>query len=237
MKTIHRPVCSLFLLIALTTPLHGAQADSFWQTLFRVTGISATPRSMKDVNGQKSGNIWTVNLAQQSRSQVTRDGGYRFPVFLPADQNILALKGDEMVQVAVHGGEARALHTLQRAVKIVGFNKENYDQVLILRENEDGTPLVGFLSLKTGQVTSIPYDKNSDEDRLMLSHLLGWERVYNDTRVYVKVEIKGSRYKSDVYIKRGNQDEINLSECGGAICDQPSLSHNGRQVVFIQAER
>ena len=65
------------------------------------------------------------------------------------------------------------------------------------------------------------------------------KRVYGDTKVYVRTESKsdmaGSVGWTDVYLKQGNNSPLNVSRCDGVNCGQPSLSNDGRQVVFVKA--
>jgi hypothetical protein len=229
-------ISSLFLFLASMPP--ETHADPFWKTVLRVTGISATPSQLKSVSDEIEGDIWVVDLTQENRLiKVTSEGRYHSPVFLPGNQQILALKDGKVVQVSVAGGNTTILYTIKGLVKIVGFVKDNQDNILILRK-EDGGLLAGLLSLKTGQIMTMPYDRESKRDRQMLAHLTGWERVYDDTRVYVKAENKpgiiGSIEWTDVFIQQGNGTPVNISRCDGENCGQPSISSDRKFVVFIK---
>ena len=73
----------------------------------------------------------------------------------------------------------------------------------------------------------------------MLTHLRGWERVYGNTKVYVKKEtrtdLSGLLEWTDVYLKQSDKDPRNVSKCDGINCGQPSSSENGRYVVYVKA--
>ena len=175
-------------------------------------------------------------------SRITPGDGYWAPVFMPGDQNILALKDNALVRIPVHGGATTLVYSVKRVQKLVGFNKANPDQLLLLvaQEKEDEPPGVELLSLQNGQVVSIPYDQTKEEDMAMVSHLKGWERVYGTTTVYVQGEtIRRTPTRrvgyTDVYLQPAGQPPVNLSKCNGALCGQPSLSHDGRLVVFIKS--
>lgn len=228
----------LVCIISLVMIIHQAWAESFWDSVLRITGISSNPSTQKGPSDEiEAGDIWVVNLVHKTRQRLTKDGGYRSPIFVPGDQHILALNGNTLIQVPFPGEEPEKLYTIKGIVKIVGFHKEDQDKILILIEDNDGRLLIGLFSLKSGQVTSIIYDAASKEDRRMLIHLKGWERVYGNTKVYVKSETKdsisGLLEWTDVYIKQG-KDAINISKCDGVKCGQPSLSNDGRQVVFVK---
>jgi|RhiMetdeSRZDD1v2_1073273.scaffolds.fasta_scaffold27279_5 hypothetical protein len=227
--------------VSLAGSWHQAWAASFWDTVLRITGISATPSQQKGPDDElEAGDIWVADLAHNTRLRVTRDGGYRSPVFMPGDDSLLALQGGQLVRLPVAGGSSQTLATIKGVVKLVGFHRKDADKVLLLME-DSGRFTVGLLSLTSGQVTPVPYDERSDKDLLMLSHIKGWERTYGVTKVYVKSEsqlgLASPVEWSDVYIQQGSKDPVNLSKCDGVSCNQPSLSHSGQQVAFVKLGR
>jgi hypothetical protein len=233
------PLCWVWL-ITLAIPLQEAWCQSFWATVLRVTGISATPSQLKGPDDEiQAGDIWVADLARKTQLRVTRHGGYRSPVFLAGDEHILALKGNTIILIPLSGGEPKSLYTLKEIAKIVGLDKGDPDKALILLQKEAGSDAAGVLSLKSGQVTLLPYDRESQEYGGMISHMKEWERVYGNTKVYVRTESKsdmaGTVGWTDVYLKQGNSSPLNVSRCDGVNCGQPSLSNDGRQVVFVKA--
>jgi hypothetical protein len=42
--------------------------------------------------------------------------------------------------------------------------------------------------------------------------------------------------RTDVFRNLGNGGPLNLSHCNGVNCGQPSLSENGRLLVFVRAK-
>lgn len=233
---------ALLAIAAMALAPPAALSASFLETVLKVAGISAMPSAQKGPSDDldAAGEIWIANVAERTLLRVTGKGRYNSPVFLPGDQSILALSGLRLVRIPLQGGEVEPLYTLKGVSKLVGFNKENPDQVLVLFEETDGSPSLGFLSLRTGQVTPVPHDRTSREHRAMIAHIKQWDRVYGDTTLYVKSEIKervaGAVEWTDVYIKRGTSAPVNLSRCDGMNCGQPALSHDGRQVVFVKME-
>jgi hypothetical protein len=234
------PLCWLWM-ISLAIPLDRAWADSFLTKVLRVTGISVSPSQLKgpDEEGE-AGDLWLVNIAQNTQAQLTRDGSYRSPVFAPGDAHILALRGEALVRLPKTGGTPERLHTVKGVTKIVGFDQTDQDQALILLK-EDGGAAVGLLSLTSGHLIRLPYDRTSAEHQRLVTHLQEWERVYGETKLYVKGESKrtlaGAMEWTDVYFKRGETPPLNLSKCDGINCGQPSLSHDGGQVVYISADQ
>jgi hypothetical protein len=229
-------------LAVLTGPDAGAQGGSFLKALLSVTGISATPSAQKGPGDElEAGDVWIANLVKGTRVRLTREGGYRSPVFGPGEQAVLALRQSVLMTIPLGGGEGTALHALTRPSKLVGLSPERPLEVLAVFEEADGAPWLGFVALASGQVTRLPHDRSSREDRAMVAHVSDWERVYGSTSVYVRTESKqglaGPVEWTDVYLKRGGGDPVNVSRCDGAGCGQPSLSRDGSQVVFVKVPR
>ena len=226
--------------LALSYP--GVAAESFWDTVLRITGIAATPSQQRGAGaGPEAGDIWVINLAQKTRLRLTRNGGYRSPIFLPGDASLLALKGDAVMQIPLSGSEPVRLHTVKGVAKLVGVHQEAPDKVLILLTGPDDQHAVGLLSVQSGQVTPLPYDHQSGDAQRLYRHLQGWERVYGDTTLSIQDQSTPGGADAgewtDVFLKRGDEASVNLSACKGASCGQPSLSHDGRQIAFVKAER
>ena len=238
-------LCALLFL----PPIAGA--EGFLQTLLKITGISRTPSQQKGLDSELQGEIWISRVDQNRKSRIGSGAGYRSPLFTPKDDFIIALNGNSIVRFPVTGGSEQTLHTFEAppgapaVMKLVGFNTDALDQVLMIFEQADGLPLVKLFSLETRKLTDLRYEANNPDERRMVDHLVGWERVYTDTpdhgpiRLYVDITVERGRFGfmrkySDVYIerRRGSRD---FSQCDRVSCGQPSLSHDGRQVVYIRA--
>jgi hypothetical protein len=211
------------------------------QWLLRFLGISATPSAMKGEDDKIAGDIWLANLDTRASQSITRDGGYRSPIILAGNSKVLALKGDEVIEIEIESHEIKKLYTVKGIVKLVGVNTGDSNQVLFLRQDQQQGDSVGALSLKDGRVEARELDANSDDDRRMLAHLRGWERVFDGGKaiVYTKIETKeglaGAVEWSDVYLKREGHQTINVSNCDGVDCGQPSMSANGQLVVYLKS--
>jgi hypothetical protein len=213
---------------------------TFWQRLLRFAGISATPSAQKAPGDEAAaGDIWLVEMGSMQASRLTRDGGYRSPIFLAGDKKIIALKAPYVMEISIAGGEPKKLLCVKQVVKLVGANMDDPNSILVLMEDQSRSPGLGLLTLTDGSVTKIPPEEN-EEYRKALTHAEGWERVYGATKVFVKTEVKndlvGTVEWSDVYLKQRDSPPKNLSRCDGINCSQPSLSQDGRSVVYVKPQ-
>ena len=232
---------SLFIGVAVIgVALGGAssgRADSLLDRIMRVLGISATPSQMKGDSDVSAGQIWIADLERDTRTALTTDFDYRWPVYESTGEAIVALRGESLVAIPTKNGQVKTLHDIPGVEKLVGFDGEDPDKLLVVLDKE-AAPLA-LLSLKTGELTLLPYDPKSKEHRLMLSHVRGQERVYGTAHVYVKTESKlgleGELEWGEVYLQQGESTPRDVSKGDGVNCDQPSLSPNARAVVYVRA--
>jgi hypothetical protein len=220
------------------TPQKQPPTPSLWQRLSRILGLTATPSTQKGPgDDEAAGEVWVVDLSLNSRLKLTQTDSYHSPIFAEGDKSILAFKGDEIVKIPVSGGKTRKLATVKGASKLIGVDRDNQRQVLVLSEEQDRISL-RLLSLTTGKMTVVPFDEQSRDDRRTIAHLRGWERVYDDSKVYARKETKntsiGLTEWTDVYFKRGDSKPVNVSSCDGINCGQPSLSQNKKFLVYIK---
>jgi Tol biopolymer transport system component len=230
----------LTVLAALALPL-SAGADTLLDKLLSVAGLTAAPAQLRGPGDDvEAGNIWIANLDRRTATALTRDGGYRSPVFSPADGSVYALKGDVIVRFPPNTGNAVTVQKLPGALKLVGFDGKNNDEIVVLLDSgaaAAGSPL-GVVSLKSGRVAPLPYNAKSEDQRRMIAQIRGQRRVYNETSVYTKTESKRGLSRqiewTDVYLRRGDAEPQNVSLCDGVSCVQPALSPDGRRVAFVK---
>lgn len=212
-------------------------ADDFFDRIMQVLGISATPRQMRGESDTSAGQIWVADLERGTPTALTTESDYRWPVYEPSGQAVVALRGNNLVRVLASNGTVTVLHKIAGVEKLVGFDRTDPDKLLVVLDKET-TPLA-FLSLKTANLTPLPYDSRSEHHRQIFSHVKGQERVYGIARVYVKTESKrsmeGELQWDDVYLQRDNAAPRNVSNSDGFNCGQPSLSPDGKSIVYIRA--
>ena len=219
-----------------------ARAETFLQKILRITGVSATPSQQKgpgeEIEG--GGEIWLANVKTGSLRKLSASAGFRSPIFTADDRAVMAIKGETVWRLSLAGGPAQKLHDVAGLTKLVGPDRDDPDKILLMIERAD-TPVVALLSIASGKTTEIPYDPKLSEDRKLLSHLKGWERVYGDTKIYAQAQTReglaGTVEWYDVFLKKGDAEPVNVSRCDGANCGQPSLSGDGTQAVFVRSKQ
>ncbi|HEX4666040.1 MAG TPA: hypothetical protein VH207_05525 [Chthoniobacterales bacterium] len=228
------------LLVCLTIVIsQPAAAESLWEKILRITGITATPSQQKAPGEEMAsgGMIWIGDPATGTRRRVRDDGEFRSPIFAPDDSTILALRNGWLWRMDAETGKGDKAHHLSTVTKLIGKDRDDPDKILVLRE-ENGKEAPAFLSLKSGSLTDIPYDAQSAQDRNLLNHLRGWERDYGKVSVYPKAQrresVVGPVEWQDVFFKKGDAEPINVSRSDGDSCGQPSLSSDGSKVAYIR---
>jgi len=216
-------------------------ARSFTERLLKFLGISASPSTFKGPGDEVvTGDVWLADLESKTTRALTILGGYRSPIFLSGSNDILALRGTDVMRIASGGGDGKKLYSVDGIAKLVGCSSEDRNQaVVLLRGETDGRPRVGVLTISTGATIAMPYDVSSSQDRQMVESLQGWTRTYGDRELYVdgqsKEAFSGTVEWTDVFLKLGNAKPFDVSQCDGTNCGQPSLSENKRLVVFVKS--
>ena len=212
--------------------------ESLLKRLLRIAGLTAAPSQLRGpAEAVAPGNIWIVPTDRGTPKALTLDGGYTSPIF-STDGRVYALKGDTLVRLPQETGAGVAVHKVPRALKLVGFDSANADELVVLLDAPQNSSPLGVVSLRSGGVTPLPVDPASDEQRRMLAQIRGQERLYGRTSVYTRTERRGGVARnqewSDVFIRAGDAAPRNVSACNGVDCVQPALSPDGRSIVFIK---
>ena len=229
-----RLALGLAVVVALAAhPPTGVAEDSFWTTLLRVTGISASPRQQRSGDGERvAGELWLVPATGGAKSRLTRSGRFHSPIFLPGDRSVLALQEDRLARVDVANGTVEDLGPLPGVVKLVGVTRGNPNELAVLSV-AGGRLHVELLDRTSGRQTIVPHDLKNDQDRLMLAYVAGEERDYGGVRVFVEDQSTSYRQLTDVFIRREGQAAVNLTRGAGVNSRQPALSHDGRLVTYV----
>ena len=154
---------------------------------------------------------------------------------------MLALRGTEVMRVPSAGGEGKKLYSVEGILKLVGASSESATAILILLRSKDGGHArVAVLTVGTGAVTPVPYDPDSNQDLQMVEDLEGWSRTYGDRHIYVQKQNKQGLLSTvewhDVFLQIDSQAPVDVSQCDGVNCGQPSLSADGHWLVFVKTK-
>jgi hypothetical protein len=223
------------------TPAPPPRTESFWEKVLRISGISVTPSAMKGDEDGLTGDVHVLDLMVKTSRRLTFNGGYRSPIFLPGETSLLALKGEDVVELPFDGGAEKKRYTINGVVKLVGVSQDDETQVLYLSREREGQLTVGLLSLSNGRETKLDYNPESEEDKTLVARLSAWVRVYDNSKItlYTQLESKevsnGKPEWREVYLKRDSQPVEQITRCDGVNCGNPTLSQNGRYVAFIKA--
>jgi hypothetical protein len=233
---IRRLIPAFTLAAVVALPSHAA-TETIFQKLLRVSGLTANPAQMRGPGDDLNpGDVWVVGIGEKP-VPLTTGGGYSSPVFSPADGSLLALKGDTVVRIPAAGGAGVVVQRVPGALKLVGFEDTNTDEVIVLLRG--GPQPLAVLSLTGGKLTPLPYDAKAEDQRRMLAQVRGQQRVYGDTTLYIKTESRQGLSRTtewtDVYMQRGNATPQNLSACDGVNCGQPARSPDGRRIAFVKS--
>jgi hypothetical protein len=235
----HRCVAALFVILAICLGLASeTRAEPTIEKWLRVLGISVTPQTKGPAEDVEIGDLWIVSLPSKVRHRLTLEGGYRSPVFLVGDRDVLAIKGVLVVRIPVSGGEPKTVVAAPGVTQLIGVGASAPNDVLVLTEDEAGRRSIGVLSLIDGKIAKLP-TASSEDDRRIIDRLNHVGLVYGDIMLTIETTteqgLSGSRTWSDVYVTRPGQPKQNVSQCDDVNCGQPSLSHDGSNVVFVKA--
>lgn len=216
-------------------------ATTFTEKVLKFLGISASSSTFKGPGDEVvTGNIWLADLQSATTRSLTSTTSYRSPIFLHGSNDVLALRGRDVVQISP-GGAAKKLCSVEGITKLVGGGLEDRGKVIILLVGgADGRPRVALLNIGSGATTALSYDSESHQDLEMVESLQAWTRTYGDAQVYVQSQSKqafsGTVQWTDVFLRVGDNGTSNISHCDGTNCGQPSLSEDRRLVVFVKSQ-
>src|ERR1700686_480803 len=249
---MRRPIACLLLMVLVSVSSGHAQKNaaaskpkqgtSFTERVLKFLGISASPGMLKGPgDGVDSGELWLADLQAKTKRQLTSSEGYRSPILLLGNKDVLALRGSEVIRMPTAGGEGKGLYSVDGILKLVGSSSEDAATVLILlRAEGGGHPRIGELTANTGKVTPLPYDPASGEDLQTVEDLAGWSRTYGERHIYVEKQTKKALSSPvewrDVFLQVDSQPPVDVSQCDGVNCGQPSLSADGHWLVFVKTK-
>jgi hypothetical protein len=234
------PVLLAFLLVAQSPSQQQQQLqkpkESFWQKVLRITGISAMPPTTKGLPGELlGGDLWMASVDGGSRLRLTRDGGYRSPVFSADGGAVLALREGKVVRVSTAGFLAtpEPLFQVPGIVRLVGSDPEAPEQVVVLTRPPEGATDLGILDLAAGKVRSLRTEAPAAAYENALAELGRWDRTWQTGEPAGILEVRPVGGGFDIFRLQG-ASPVDVSHCNGDRCGQLALSPDGRWVVFVR---
>lgn len=226
-----RPIQQIILICTLTTlPLNVVLAESLIDAVLRFTGISITTSQVRGL--YSDGNLWLVKIdasGTNETKQITKEGDYHSPLWIPGTSNILAIKNEMLIQVEIEGDKENNLYSLTDTL-LLGFDKRDHDLILIIQKS-----LPAVLSLTSGRIVALPYDEDNPEDKKALNSLMSSFRDYGQAKVSVeklsRVDASGRFKKMNKIHIQGNEHDFVIA-CP-AICEQPALNEDGQRLIFV----
>ncbi len=213
-------------------------SGTLWSTVLQVLGISANPGSLKGGGGVDAGELWISDWRGGARRRVGPGNAYRSPLFVPKGDDLLVLKGDELVLLVAPQGQERRLATLPGVTRLVGFVGGDAERVLVLASPGGGPARAWTVALARGGITPLDYDPRSSRDQSLVERLQDERRSYPGLELYVQrvraSSLAGPEEWSDVFLARSGREPVDVSLCHPVDCGQPALSADGARVVYVR---
>lgn len=206
---------------------HSAPAvQGFW---FAIDQLGLIFKAVGNLSGGVDrGQIWRVDLASGDQHRIGGNDALAWPVSGPDGATVFALRDGQLVRLASDGGlTAVGKETQWR--KLIGVDPQNNVLGFIA-----GKPRPHPALMSSGGELHLLPQPETDSDRERVSLLLQENRAYKDGRqLLVKRSTRGGR-GLDVFLKTDDTAKA-LSDCGDDLCGQPSLSLDGRSVLYVRA--
>jgi hypothetical protein len=231
-------IVAIFLALGSLIAAAASAAEESWiARLLRVTGLTASPATMRgSSNDDVSGDIWLVDVDGTHAKALTNGGRFRSPVFSPDGASLYLLRNDSLMKTPLRGGEPSQVLTVRGARKIVGFQRDNADEIVMLLDNAAAP--VGVVSLSRKAYVPLPFDGTLDGADGMLAQIRGETRTYGRIRLLVRNQSRrssvGTIEWTDIFLQRDEGAPQQVSSCNGKQCRQPALSPDSASVAYVQ---
>jgi hypothetical protein len=199
----------------------------FWNAVAQLGLVMQAMGSLSG-GGLEQGELWRVDLATGERRRIGQGSAFSWPVAAPDNQTVYVLRDERVVRIAAADGTETPLG------QEVGWRT-------LLGVQPDGTVL-GFvvgrprvhptLLAPDGTRTVLPQPVRDDEQS-RAAVLLQEDRDYeNGRRLQVRRSERGG-LGFDVWLLDDGHWR-NLTDCGNAACGEPSLTPDGRSVLYVR---
>ena len=178
--------------------------------------------------GPAAGAVWRVDVRTGERRRIGHADDLAWPVPSPDGTAVYALRGRQVVRIAVADGFETPVGAPADWRKLLGAVP---DGTLLGFVEDDPRPRPALLASDGGR-TDLPAPAD-DAERQRNGALLQEGRDYADgTRLEVRDSERGGRGR-DVFLI-GIAGSRNLTDCGDDFCGQPSRSQDALAVFYIR---
>jgi hypothetical protein len=202
-------------------------AQAFW------AGIDYLGLTFKAVGslgaGADWGRVWIVDLTTGERRQVSSADHLAWPVLGLDRSTIFALRGRQVVRLTLPGGEIAPVGPEADWRKLVGVDAMG-DVLGFVAGRPRAQPA---LMTENGRLSLLPQPE-TEQEKARISMLLQENYAYADGRRLLVTRSQRGGRGYDISLAADDSTK-NLSDCGDDACGQPSLSPDGRYVLYIRA--
>jgi hypothetical protein len=202
-------------------------AQTFW------AGIDYLGLAFKAVGslggGADRGQVWIVDLATGERSRVPGADDLAWPVLGPNHSTIFALRGRQMVRLTSSGGNVVPVGPETNWRRLLGVDGSG-DVLGFIAGRPRAQPAV---MTEKGELLLLPQPE-TEQEKARVSMLLQENLAFANGRQLTVTRSRRGGRGYDLNLVDGDTVK-NLSDCGDDACGQPSLSQDGRYVLYIRA--
>jgi hypothetical protein len=182
-------------------------------------------------SGPAAGEVWQFDRRTGRRRPIPAKTGLSWPAPSPDGSAVYALRGRQVVRIAISNGEEAPVGAPADWRKLLGVLP---DGIVIGLVDDDPFPHAALLA-PDGKRTDLP-PPATNEERKQIGVLLQEARAYADgARLEVRDSERGGRGR-DVFVIEGAR-ERNLSDCGDDLCGQPTRSMDGMMFFYVRGVR
>jgi hypothetical protein len=182
-------------------------------------------------SGPAVGEIWQFDTRTGQRRRIGAAADLSWPAPSPDSTAVYALRGGQVVRVAISDGQEAPVGAPADWRKLLGVLP---DGMIIGLVDDDPFPRPALLG-QDGNRADLP-PPATDEERKTIGVLLQERRGYADgARLEVRDSERGGRGR-DVFLIEGSRKQ-NLSDCGDDLCGQPARSMDRVMFFYVRGLR
>lgn len=230
--------CALLLAGAVVAQTSAARQDARENALKQIfaAGLDSLRLVLAGIGSlgggtELSGAVWRVDIRNGEARRIGSAADLAWPVPSPNGRAVFALRGRQVVNIAVSDGSETSVGAPAEWRKLIGVAP---DGTVLGFIEDDPRPRPALLE-PGGRLAELPAPED-DNERKRNGLLLQEMRDYADgIRLEVRDSERGGRGR-DIFLVEGPKQR-NLSNCGDDLWLQPSRSIDGNYVFYIRSPR